>query len=130
MGAVLEVTAEVAVLAETDFRVEDSGQDQAVLEKVVSQRWLGGAVGQRSSAASQGTRYSESKTVEVENRESALDFRRYDRLLAARPLTLDLYENSDPILTSPQQQSDGTARFRTQTGEFIFRQQSVVVHLR
>ena len=44
--AVLAVPAEVAVLAQIDRRVEECGQDPAVLEKVVSRRWLGGAVGQ------------------------------------------------------------------------------------
>src|ERR1700737_4355611 len=44
--AVLAVPAEVAVFAQIDRRVEDSGQDPAVLEKVVSRRWIGGAVGQ------------------------------------------------------------------------------------
>ena len=46
--AVLAVPTEVAVFAQIDFRVEDSGQDPAVLEKVVSRRWLDGAVGQGS----------------------------------------------------------------------------------
>jgi hypothetical protein len=40
--AVLAVPAEVAVFAQIDRRVEDSGQDPAVLEKVVSRRWLVG----------------------------------------------------------------------------------------
>ena len=44
--AVLAVIAEVAVFAQIDLRVEDSGQDPTVLEEIVSRRWLDGAVRQ------------------------------------------------------------------------------------
>ena len=46
--AVPAIATKVTVFAQIDFRVEDSGQDPAVLEKVVSRRWLDGAVGQGS----------------------------------------------------------------------------------
>ena len=44
--AVLEGTAEVAMLAQIDLRIEDSGKDPGVLEEVVLGRRLGGGVGQ------------------------------------------------------------------------------------
>ena len=44
--AALEATAEVTVFAQIDFRVENSGKNPAVLEKIVCRRWLFGAVGQ------------------------------------------------------------------------------------
>ena len=46
--AVLEGTAEVAMLAQIDLRIEDSREDPGVLEEVVPRRRLGGAVGQGS----------------------------------------------------------------------------------
>jgi hypothetical protein len=44
----LEGTAEVAMLAQIDLRIEDSREDPGVLEEVVPRRRLGGAVGQGS----------------------------------------------------------------------------------
>ena len=41
--AVLEGTAEVAMLPQIDLRIEDSREDPGVLEEVVPRRRLGGA---------------------------------------------------------------------------------------
>src|ERR1035441_540499 len=60
---VLGVAPEIVVRAQIDLRVEYSGHDPVVLEKVVSHRWLGGAVSQgafRGQAGDEGFRAQES----------------------------------------------------------------------
>src|ERR1700677_3417869 len=49
-----EATTKIAVLTQIDLRVEDSGEDPAILEKIVSRRRFGGAVGQGSLGGQPG----------------------------------------------------------------------------
>ncbi len=100
----LKQLPKVAVLAQIDARFEDSWEDPVVLEKVVSRRRFGGAVGQRTFRGSQGTRWFEPTIVAVESLESLAVICRW--------------------FTRRPQQLDRTARFRTQTGELILGQQS------
>ena len=101
--AALEGTAKVTVLAQIDSRVENSREDPAVLEKVVSRRRFFRGIGQGALRGQPGNEA----------------FRAEDR---GGGKSRECGNAGD----SPRaQQFDGAARFRTQTGEFLFRQQSV-----
>src|SRR5208337_118826 len=100
--AVLEGTAEVTVLALIDFRVENSRENPAVLEKVICRRWLLGAIGQ--GALRRQPRNEASRAEDSGGRKSR-----------------ECGHTEDS--PGAQQQFDGTARFRTQAGEFILREQ-------